>query len=124
MKLTKPAQTRSPVVYARLVGSLILFALGSWWIGTQHAKFILGGDPDSAWASRRGTGVDAKGLDAVAIGCAAVGLGLVNLAVGLRTKARLPVFWVGAAILGATAAYGIGLFVKDVVDFVKAGGTR
>ena len=111
------------MIYARLAGSLVFFTLGLWWIGTQHAKFTLGGNPDSAWESHRGTGVDARGVDAVAIGCASIGLGLVNLAIGLRRKARIPVFWVGVAVLGATVAYGIGLFVKDVVDFVRARGT-
>jgi len=85
----------------RVVGSLILFALGAWPILTQEARFRLGG--------RRGHGaidVNAAGIDAIAIGGVAVALGLVNLALGMRGPARLRVFWAGAILFLVVLSFG------------------
>jgi hypothetical protein len=89
---------------ARLVGSVVLFAIGGWYAVTHEARFVLGGNDLS---NRGAVNVNAQGLDAVAIGCVFVALGLVNLALGIRGRARIPVFWAGAALLAATALYGL-----------------
>jgi hypothetical protein len=51
--------------------------------------------------------VDAHGLDAVAIGSVFLALGIINIALGMRTQRRIPVFWCGAGLLLATAVYGL-----------------
>lgn len=104
----------APFPYARVAGSLLLFALGGWYALSGEARFTLGGDDLS---NRHPIYVDAHGLDAVVIGCVFVGLGLVNLALGVRGRARLRVFWAGAGLLGASVLYGIGNVVRDVADF-------
>jgi hypothetical protein len=118
--LTAPAAGRRPAApfpYARAAGSLLFFALGAWCALSGRAKFTLGGDD---YSNRHPIYVDAHGMDAAAIGSALVGLGLVNLALGVRGRARLRVFWAGAAVLGATLLYGISNVVRDVADFLTS----
>ena len=98
------------------MGSVLLFAIGGWYAVTREARFQLGGDDLS---NRHPIHVDAHGLDAVAIACVFLGLGAVNLALGIRGRARLPVFWTGIAVLGAAVVYGLSLVVADVAAFLR-----
>ena len=107
----------SPAFYGRLLGSLVLFGLGGWFVVTQEASFRLGGT-DGGTGTRRGTFVDATGLDATAIGCLIIGLGVINLALGIRSGRRIPVFWVGAVLFLAPVLYGLGKFALDVYQFI------
>jgi hypothetical protein len=86
----------------RLLGSIVLWGVGLWFTLTQHAKFLWGGS-----RSRRGILVNATGLDAIAIGLFFVSLGIINLALGIRSDRRIAVFWVGAGLFLATVAYGL-----------------
>jgi hypothetical protein len=103
---------REAVSLPRLIGSLVLFAVGAWFALRGEARFTLGGDDLS---NRHPIHVDAHGLDAVAIGCVFLGLGSVNLALGVRGRARLAVFWAGVALLGAALADGLVNVVREVV---------
>ena len=103
--MTRPSATKRPAspLAGRVVGSVLLFALGAWPIVTQEARFRLGG--------RRGSGqgaidVAAAGIDAVAIGCFGIGLGLVNLALGMKGPVRRKVFWAGASLIAAVLLLG------------------
>jgi len=111
---TKARRPAAPFPYARLAGSLLFFGFGAWYAISGEARFTLGGDD---YSNRHPIHVDAHGLDAIVIGCVFVGIGLVNLALGVRGRARLHVFWAGAALLGASVLYGIGNVVRDVVGF-------
>ena len=82
----------------------MLCAIGLWIAIAQHAKFTLGGDD---YGNKKPIHVDAHGLDAMAIGFAIIAVGIVNLALAIRSHRRIPVFWTGAGLLMATAAYGI-----------------
>jgi len=95
----------------RLIGSVLLFAVGAWFALRGEARFTLGGDD---YGNRNPIHVDAHGLDAVAIGCVFLGLGLVNLALGIRGRARLAVFWAGVALLGAALADGLVNVAREV----------
>ena len=99
---------------ARLIGSLLLFAVGAWFALRGEARFTLGGDD---YGNRHPIHVDAHGLDAGAIGCVFLGLGLVNLALGVRGRARLGVLWAGVALLGAALADGLVNVVREVFGF-------
>lgn len=94
------AQTRD--LNGRLVGSVVLWAVGLGFALARHAKFTLGGS-----RFRRGMPVDATGLDAIAIGCFFLALGILNLALGIRGPRRIPVFWAGAGLFLARVLYGI-----------------
>jgi hypothetical protein len=108
----------SPAFNARVIGSLLLFALAAYWIIGQRATFTLGGDDNGG-----GDPVDARGYDAIAIGLVPLGLGIVNLAVGIRGRGRIPVFWWGAAALGAAFLYGLVQIVLRVrADFFSQPG--
>jgi len=85
----------------------VLCAIGLTIALLGHAKFTLGGNRLSG---RGSVFVDARGLDAVVIGCVAIALGIINLAIGIRSQRRIPVFWTGAVLLMATAVYGIVRF--------------
>jgi hypothetical protein len=111
------AKRRSVEFYGRLIGSLVLFGLGGWFVITQEAQFRLGGR-DGGTGSRRGTFVDATGPDAMAIGCLIVGLGVINIALGIRSQRRIPVFWLGAALFLGPVLYGLGKFALDVYQFI------
>ena len=91
----------------RLVGSVVLWAIGAWITITRHAKFGFGGDPDSAYKRTQVIHVDAHGLDAIVIGSIFLALGIINIALGMRSQRRIPVFWCGAGLLLATAVYGL-----------------
>jgi hypothetical protein len=106
---------REAVSLPRLIGSVLLFAIGAWFALSGEARFTLGGDDLS---NRHPIHVDAHGLDAVAIGCVFLGLGSVNLALGVRGRARRAVFWAGAALLGAALADGLVNVVREVVAFL------
>ena len=112
------SKARSADFYARLVASLFLFSLGGWFAITQDASFRLGGR-DGGTGSRRGTFVNATGPDAIAIGCLIIGLGVINLALGMRSRRRIPVFWVGAALFLGPVLYGLGKSVLDAYQFVS-----
>jgi hypothetical protein len=111
------AKQRAVDFNARSVGSLLLFGLGGWYVATQKAYFTLGGT-DGGTGTRRGTLVNATGLDAVAIGSLIIGLGVINLALGIRSQRRIPVFWVGAALFSWPVLYGLGKFALDVYQFI------
>jgi hypothetical protein len=106
---------KGPISYTRLVGTIFLCVLGLWFALTGHAKFGLGGDPDSQYKNNHVIHVDARGADAVAIGCFFIALGVVNLALGIRDRRRIPVFWAGAGLMMATFLYAIVLMVLAVV---------
>jgi hypothetical protein len=111
------AKRQSVEFNGRLVGSLVLFALGGWFAVTQRASFTLGGT-EGGTGTRRGTFVDASGLDAIAIGCLIIGLGVINIALGMHSRRRLPVFWAGAALFLWPVLYGLGKFALDVYQFI------
>jgi hypothetical protein len=113
----KAAKRRSADFNARIIASLLLFALGGWFVVTQEANFRLGGR-DGGTGSRRGTVVDATGVDAVAIGTFIISLGVINLALGMRSERRKTVFWIGAALFLLPIAYGLGKFALDVYQFI------
>jgi hypothetical protein len=98
--------------YPRLAFSVVLFALATWFAVTGEARFHLGGNE---FSNRRGIAVDAHGIDAVVIGLVLAGVGLLNLALGLRGPARLPVFWTGAAALASTMLYGVVKAVRAII---------
>lgn len=111
------SKRRGVAFYGQLFGSLFLFALGGWFVITQSATFRLGGKRNPTM-SQRGISVDASGLDAVAIGSAVIGLGVINLALGIRSRRRIPVFWFGAALFLLPILYGLwkaGLDVYQVI---------
>jgi hypothetical protein len=105
--------------YARLAFTVLLCGLGLWFALTGHAKFMFGGDPDAALKRPGVIHVDAKGADAVAIGAFFIALGIVNLALGIRDRRRIPVFWAGAGLMIATFLYGIAQTVLAVVTFFR-----
>src|SRR5262245_32746930 len=113
-----PMTRRSTAFYGRLLGSLFLFALGAWFVVTERATFRFGGRDNPTSASQVGIPVDASGLDAVAIGTAIIGLGVINLALGIRSRRRILVFWVGAALFLLPILYGLGKFALDVYQLV------
>ena len=96
---------------ARLLFSIPFWGLGLWMAIRQRAQFTLGGDPDSP-TRRNWIPVDASGWDAIVIGLAFIAVGLLNFALGIRGPQRIPVFWLGLALLGGSAVYGIAqLFI-------------
>jgi len=101
--ITTVARPGGALMGVRLFFTILFCALGLWFAATGRAKFNLGGDDDG----RRAIHVDARGLDAAAIGAFFIGLGVVNLALGIRGDRRIAVFWIGVAIIGAAAVYGI-----------------
>jgi hypothetical protein len=104
---------RLPIAY--LIGTALLCGLGLWFAVTGRARFALGGDQDSP-ARRNGViHVDARGADAVAVGGFFVALGILNLAQGIRSRRRIPVFWTGAGLLCAAVLYGAVQAVLAVV---------
>lgn len=105
---------------ARVIGTVLLCAIGLWFAVTQRAKFGLGGNPDSQYKYNKVLHVDANGLDAIAIGIFFVSLGVINLALGIHDRRRIPVFWTGAGLFLATLAYGVVLIVIAVVSFVRS----
>lgn len=92
---------------ARLVGTILLCGIGLWFALTGRARFGLGGDPDSSFRRSGVVRVNATGLDAVAIGAVFVAIGIINLSIGIPGRRRIPVFWTGVALLGATLLYGL-----------------
>jgi hypothetical protein len=88
--------------YVRLAATLILFGFGAWCALTREARFDIGGDDTS---NRHAIHVDAHGMDAVVVGAVFVALGLLNLALAIPGDSRIPVFWAGAGLLGATVLY-------------------
>jgi hypothetical protein len=101
--------------YGRLVGSLLLLGPGAWVVATQRAYFKLGGS-DHPMSAHRGIWVDAAGVDAIAIGSVFIGLAVINLALGIRSQARIKVFWCGAAILLASLLYGLAQAVQAIAE--------
>jgi hypothetical protein len=97
--------------YVRLGFTLLLFGLGAWYALTGKARFDIGGDDLS---NRHAIHVDAHGMDAVVVGAVFVALGLLNLALAIPGASRIPVFWAGAGLLGATVLYGVVGAVKSV----------
>jgi hypothetical protein len=106
---------RLTMFYARLMGTILLCALGLWFAISGKAHFKLGGDPDSIYKSNQVVHVDAHGADAVAIGLFAISLGIINLALGVRDRRRIPIFWTGAGLFILTALYGVARFVMDIL---------
>jgi glucose dehydrogenase len=62
--------------------------------------------------------VDASGLDAVAIGSAVIGLGVINLALGIRSRRRIHVFWMGAALFLLPTLYGLWKVALGIYQLV------
>lgn len=98
---------------ARVVGTIVLCGIGIWYAAAGQAQFRLGGN--TRWPKKSAIYVDAAGLDAVAIGCFFISLGVINLALGIRGRRRIPVFWTGAGLLIATLLYGAGQALSAVV---------
>ena len=117
-KPVEASKRRGTAFHGRLLGSLFLFALGAWFVVTQNANFRLGGRKNPTSVSQRGISVDASGLDAIAIGSAVIGLGVINLALGIRSRRRIPVFWVGAALFMLPILYGLWKFALDIYQLV------
>jgi hypothetical protein len=113
------AKRRTVDFNGRVVGSVLLAAPGVWFVVTQRAHFTLGGT-DGGTGTRRGTLIDAHGVDAVAIGSAIIGLAVINLALGIRSQRRIPVFWLGAALFSWPVLYGLGTFALDVYQFINS----
>jgi hypothetical protein len=111
---------RGTAFYGRLLGSLFLFALGAWFVVTQRATFRFGGRDNPTSVRHLGIPVDASGLDAVAIGTAIIGLGVINLALGIRSRRRILVFWIGAALFLLPILYGIWNFALDFYQIVTS----
>jgi len=88
-----------------------------WFAITQKTGFMFGGDPDSQYKRSAVMYVDATGTDAIVIGCFFIALGIVNAALGVRGKRRIPVFWTGAGLMIATFVYGLVQIVLAVVHF-------
>jgi hypothetical protein len=88
---------------ARALFSLIFWGVGAWFAISERAHFSLGGDD----YGRHAINVDARGWNAIAIAAVFFALGIINLAIGIRGPARIPVFWAGTALLGMTVIYGI-----------------
>ena len=86
-----------------------------WFAITQKTGFMLGGDPDSQYKKNDIIYVNATGADAVAVGGFFIALGIVNAALGVRGKRRIPVFWAGAGLMIATFVYGLVQIVLAVV---------
>ena len=112
------AKRRSVGLNAGVIASLLLAAPGLWFAITQKANFRLGGT-DGGTGTRRGTFVNATGLDAIAIGFVFIGLAVINLALGIRSRRRIPVFWLGAVLFLAPVLYGLGKFALDVYQFIS-----
>jgi hypothetical protein len=111
------SKRRGTEFYGRLLGSLFLFAVGAWFVITRDANFLLGGRRNPTSVRQRGILVDAAGLDAVAIGCAVIGLGVINFALGIKSRRRIHVFWVGTALFVLPILYGLWKFALDVYQF-------
>jgi hypothetical protein len=105
-----------------MLASAFLLALGGWFVVTREANVLIGGSENPISATDRGTPVDAEGLDAAAIGCAIIGLGVINLALGIRSRRRIPVFWAGAALLLLAICYGLWKVALDVYRFASGIG--
>jgi len=101
--------------YPRLIGTILLCGLGLWFALTGRARFALGGDADNTFKRNAVIHVNARGVDAVAIGVFFIGLGVVNLALGIRDRRRIAVFWTGAALLCLTAVYGAVEVILEAV---------
>lgn len=110
--------TKRAGLNAALLGSILLWAVGSWFAIRQRAEFSFGGDPDSVYEHNGVIHVDAHGWDAIAIGLVFYGLGLLNVAQAIAGRARIPVFWLGAGLFGAAAFYGFAKVALDVVETV------
>lgn len=93
--------------WVRLFFTILFCGLGLWFAITGRAKFLMGGS-QSQVSNARVTQVDATGFDAVAIGLVAIALGVINLALGIAGPRRIPVFWIGVAILAVPVLYGLG----------------
>lgn len=104
---------------ARAFFTVLLCGLGLWFALSGRAKFMLGGNPDSMVRNNHVIYVDARGIDAVAIGCFFIALGIVNLALGIADRRRIPVFWAGAGLMMATFVYWIGEAVLAVVQLFR-----
>jgi hypothetical protein len=111
----------TPDQNARVVGTVILCAIGLWIVLSGRAKFTVGGDPDSPTNTRHPIYVNAHGLDAMVIGCVPIALGIINLALAVRGPRRIPVFWTGAGLLIATILYGLWQAVMAVVSLIRQG---
>lgn len=110
--------------YGRLVGTILLCAIGLWYAVTREARFALGGDPDSTYKNKHVTYVHERGLGAVAIGNFFCALGVINLALGIRDRRRITVFWCGTAMLALTLAYWVCLAAMEVWSVVGARAPR
>ena len=106
---------RSSIAPARVIGTVLLCGIGLWIAIAQHAKFMLGGDPQSTFKRDRVVHVNATGLDAVAIGAVFIALGIINLSIGIRDRRRIPVFWTGAVLFLATVLYGAVQMVRSMI---------
>lgn len=103
-------RTRANPFIGAVLASLMFFGLGSYWIATGKAHFTLGGDDSkSAAEDRHDVQVRAKGREAYALGLGAYGLGVLVLAQGMRSDRRIPVFFLGLALLFGGFVWRVGL---------------
>ncbi|MBV9494146.1 MAG: hypothetical protein JOZ54_07865 [Acidobacteria bacterium] len=102
--------------YVRLFFTLLFFGYGLYWAIGQKAKFDVGGS-DSG--TSRPIHVDAEGVDAVAIGVFAMGVGVINLAAGMTSRRRIPVFWAGVVVFGLPVLYAAVKAVMAIVGLFR-----
>lgn len=105
-----------PMFYVRLFFTLLFFAFGLYWAIGQRAKFDVGG---SESGSSRPIHVYAEGIDAIAIGVFAMGVGIINLAAGMRSRRRIPVFWAGVVVFALPVLYAAVKAVLAVVSLFR-----
>ena len=101
------------ISYLRLIGTIVLCAIGMWIAASGRAPFRFGGDE---YGKSDPIFVDARGADAIAIGAVIIALGIVNLALAIRGPRRIPVFWSGAGLLGAAIVYGLVKVIAEVTS--------
>ena len=95
---------QSQEFWQRLIGSILLFGFAAYCFLAQHIVISSGRRATSS-LSRRPSVFD--GPDAVVLGLAAVALGLINLAVGWRSRFQLHLFWTGLLLGGGCLLYGL-----------------
>ncbi len=105
--MKEKSEKSNPQFNAAIIGSTFLCGLGLFFLITRHAAFTLGGHENSG---RGAEAVNAGGLGAIAWGLFFISLGILNLAQYMRSRRRIPVFWIGAGLFLVSALSGIVSF--------------